>query len=251
MPWILGIFIGWFLFNPPVWLQSLGPLAYVVNLALCGLLLLSVVAWLIAANLPARVKMDPLPIGAVDKELRERGRRLEALGFRAAGEPRLVNVAPSAILLGYVHESEPVYATVFRTQGTTPKLGFDYVSLLHGEQGGLTTNADPDGATLPAEPGGLRQVFPDETQENLFQRHMEGLSYLRDKGIHCRPVSADTFEQDFVAAMARQRNMFLSSPLRFTVITLWRAATKQIPFVGRLSDQKMAGQQITRLLAGC
>jgi hypothetical protein len=248
MPWISGLLLGWLMFNPPAWLQSLGPLSYLINGALCALLLLSIIAWIIIANLPAQVTMEPVSIETVHPELRACGERFQALGFDPVGPPRRVNVAPSAILLGYVHQSEPVYATAFRTEHVKPRLGFDYVSLLHGDKGGLTTNADPDGATLPAGSGGLRQVFPAESQENLFHCHLEGIAYLRERGIECRLVSADTFEQDFSAAMARQRKMFLDQPLRFTLITLWRSATKQIPFTGTLRDQKIAAQQITQLL---
>jgi hypothetical protein len=248
MPWISGLLLGWLMFNPPAWLQSLGSLSYLINGALCGLLLLSVIAWIIIANLPARLTLEPVPDQSIHPELRDCGQRFQALGFHPIGTPRRVNVAPAAILLGYVHRSEPVYATAFRTEHVKPRLGFDYVSLLHGDKGGLTTNADPDGATLPAGSGGLRQVFPGECQEDLFQRHLEGIAYLREQGIECRLLSAETFEQDFSAAMARQRRMFLDQPLRFTLITLWRSATKQIPFMGTLREQKIARQQIAQLL---
>jgi hypothetical protein len=194
--------------------------------------------------------MQPIGENDVHPELRNMGDRFLALGFRPAGPPRRVNVAPSAILLGFVHESEPVYGTAFRTEHVRPRTSFDFVSILHGERGGLTTNAEPDGAVLPAGPGGLRQVLPGGSQAELFRKHMEGLTYLYERGIQCRPVSADTLEQDFAEAMSRQRRMFLSSPLRSTLITLWRAATKRVPFLGALRDQKVAQQQIAELIAG-
>jgi len=248
-PWIFGFLLGWLLWSPPVWLRSLGPASHAVNLLLCGLLLLSVIAWLILANLPARLAMDPVGEHEVHPELRSLGDRIATLGFLPAGPPWRVNVAPSAILLGFVHEKQPVYATAFRTEHLKAKMSFDFVSLVGGDRGGLTTNPSLDGAILPAAPGEMRQVFPDEEPEKLFQRHLQGIVYLRERGIHCREVSAAMLQQDFAAAIARQRGMFLSSPLVYTAITLWRSATKQLPFLGSLRDQKVAGDQISRLLA--
>lgn len=251
MPPASGLLLGWLLFHPPAWLKSLGPMAYAFNGALCALLLISVVAWVILANLPAKLTMEPVSDGDVHPELRRLGEQILAQGFHQAGPPRRVNVAPAAILIGFVHESEPVYATAFRTENVKPKTSYDFVSILHGEQGGLTTNADPDGAVLPAGPGSLRQVFPGQAPAVLFRKHMDGLAYLYKRKVYCRPISADLLEQDFGAAMSRQREMFLAAPLRSTLITLWRAATKQIPFIGALQGQKIAQQQIAQLQAGC
>jgi len=250
MPAASGVLLGWFLFNPPAWMQSLGPLAYVVNIVLCALLLLGIVALIVVGNLPARLQVKPIGENEVHGELRAIGIKLEALGFRSAGPPLRVEIAPAATLLGYVHEKEPVYATVFRT-GTSPaKTSHDFVSILHGEKGGLTTNAEPAGAVLPAGAGGMRQVFPDATIETLYERHLKGMAYLRERGVHCRNVSADTFRKDFETAISRQRETFLASPLVNTFVTLWRAGTKQVPFIGALREQKIAERQIAKLLAG-
>jgi len=61
MPWISGLLLGWLMFNPPAWLQALGALSYLINGVLCALLLLSIIAWIIIANLPARLTLEPLP----------------------------------------------------------------------------------------------------------------------------------------------------------------------------------------------
>jgi hypothetical protein len=248
MPWIAGLLLGWMMWHPPVWLQSLGPMAFVVNLGLIGLLLIGVVAMVIIANLPARLEMTPVDESTVHAELRELGRRFEKLGFRPAGPPRRVKMAPSAIVLGYVHEIEPVYGTAFRTETIPAKLCFDFVSILHGDKGGLTTNTDPGGAALPEGDGGLRQVFPGESLEQLYGKHLEGMAYLRDRGIQCRAVSANMYPQDLAYGIGKQREVFTASPLRGTLVTLWRAATKKVPFIGPLRDQTVAQNQIARLL---
>jgi hypothetical protein len=248
MPWVAGTFLGWMLWHPPAWLDSLGPLAFVVQLALVGLLLIGIVSIVIIANLPARVEMTPVDEETVHAELRELGRQIEQLGFRPAGPPRRVKMAPSAIVLGYAHETEPVYGTAFRTETLPAKLGSDFVSILHGDKGGLTTNAAPEGAALPAGDGGLRQVFPGAPLEELYHKHLDGIVYLWDRGISCRPISADLFAQDLAFGIGRQREVFTASPLRGTLVTLWRAATKRVPFIGPLRDQAVAETQISRLL---
>jgi hypothetical protein len=249
MPWVFGIILGWLLFNPPAWLQALGPLSWVVNLAICAVLFLSVISLIILANLPRELSLEDVTEGKVHAELRGLAQRFAEIGFRPAGGPWRVNVAPTAIFMGFVHQSLPVYASAFRTETMPPKVAFDYVSMLHGDRGALTTNAVPDGAVLPESDGSLRQVFPDATPEELFERHLEGIAYLRERGIHVRNVSADTLRHDFSWAMTHQRQLFIASPLRGALVTIWRAATKRVPFLGSLRDQKIAGQQIARLLA--
>lgn len=248
MPGAIGLFLGWSMFNPPAWMHALGPAAWGLNAALCAVLLLSAIAWIILSNLPEQLDMKPVGDEQVHQELRALGHRFEQLGFRPVEQPYRVQVAPSAILLAYVHPTEPVYATAFRTEHVRPRMAFDFVSLLHGDRGGLTTNAEPDGAVLPAGSVSLRQVFPGEGPEALFPRHLDGVAYLRERGIPCRAVSADLFRQDFVMAMARQRQLFLAKPLRNTALTLWRSATKSIPFLGELRAQKIAGRQLDQLL---
>jgi hypothetical protein len=248
MPWMFGALLGWGMWNPPTWLASLGPLAWAINLALLALVLIGFVGMLILANLPSRLEMEPVDESVVHAELRALGNRFEQLGFRQAGPPRRVKIAPSAIVLGFVHEKQPVYATAFRTETLPAKLSCDCVSILHGDKGGLTTNADPGGAALPEGDGGLRQVFPGEGPEGLLQKHLDGIAYLRERGIHCRPLSADLFPQDLAFGIGRQREVFTSSPLRGTLVTLWRSATKQVPFLGSLRQQSIAETQIGRLL---
>jgi hypothetical protein len=249
MPGGLGLLLGWALFNPPQWMRALGPAAWGVNVGICALLLLSGVAWIILSNLPETMSMKPASDHDVHGDLRALGKQIEALGFRPVGPPYRVQTAPSAILLGYVHDREPVYATAYRTEHVRPRTAFDFVSMLHGDRGGLTTNAEPEGAVLPAGCISLRQVFPGEAPEALFRRHLEGIAYLGERRISCRPVSADLFQTDFVGAMARQRALFLHAPLKNTLLTLWRAGTRRVPFVGALSAQKIAGRQIEQLLA--
>ena len=249
LPWVLGGLIGFFMFRPPAFLTDLGPLAWVIQGALLALALLSFVMLMLLGNLPEEVKMTPLPDMAVPGELDGLVREIQSLGFHRVAAPWKVGVAPTATLIGFVHESEPVYATAFVT-GTVPaKVSFDFVSGFDGVQAGLTTNNNPEGAVLPAGNSSFRQVFPAQPAALLLQRHLEGLAWLGKRGLRARSTSTGHFEQDFREAMANQRSLFLDSPLKGTFVTLWRAATKQVPFVGALAQQRKASEQLAGLQA--
>jgi hypothetical protein len=161
-----------------------------------------------------------------------------------------VGLSPPALMVAFVHEAERSYATAFRTTTLPPKTAFDCVSILDGDRGGLTTGAEPAGAVIPAARGSLRQVFPGASAEQVLERHREGLQYLRGRGLSARSVSASTFPRDFATSFRRQREAFLASPLRATVVTLWRAATGRTPHLGPIATQAVAQQTIHELLTG-
>lgn len=250
LPIVLGIGLGWLILNPPAWFRGLGSLVWAVNGALCALLLLVTVPLMALSALPAELRTRPLDPARVPAELMVLREEYLRLGFRDAGPPLRVEVAPAATVLGFVHESEPVYGTLYRTTTIPAKLGHDFVSILEGERGGLTTCADPAGAVLPAAPGEFRQVLPGSKPEALLQAHLEGLRFLRERGLAARAVSAGAFAGDLGAGIRHQRRTFLSAPLRSSLLTFWRAATQRVPFVGRLRDQAVADRQVSSLLSG-
>ncbi len=248
LPIAFGLLLGWLLWNPPAFLDGLGAWRWLVNGALCLVLLVSFVPLLVAAALPRVLGLEPRPDAQLDPEMERLRHRMQALGFEPAGPVYEVQMAPAATLLGMAHTRYPVYGAVFRT-GTIPaKTSYDFVSMLDGELGGLTTNDMPEGAALPAGDGGLRQVLPERSMEQLFQAHVAGIEYLQSRGIGVRAVSAGAFPEDFLWAMSRQREVFFSSPVLHSLVTFWRAATKRVPQVGTLVEQRYAQGQIERLL---
>jgi hypothetical protein len=250
MPFVFGTFLGWLLFHPPGWFQELGLMAWIVNAFLVAGLLLASVPLIMLANLPSDLKLVPLRQDEVPRELTQLREEFQRLGFRPVEPAWRAAIAPPAVLLGFVHDSEPVYGTLFRTTSVPAKTGYDLVSILEGERGGLTTGADPTGAALPAEAGGFRQVLPGKGLDELLAAHLDGLQYLRQQGLAPRAVTADLLQNDLVAAIRRQRDTVLASPLRGTLLTFWRAATRKVPFVGRLRDQTIAARQVQCLLNG-
>jgi hypothetical protein len=250
LPIVVGLLLGYLLVSPPGFLAPLGSWRWPAVAAIVLLVLLAFTAYQLSANLPAEPPLEPAAEAAVDGELRSLCARFEALGFQRVGPAMTVGISPPALLVAFVHEVERSYGTAFRTTTLPPKTAFDCVSILEGDRGGLTTGAEPAGAVIPAARGSLRQVFPKASVEKVLERHREGLHYLRSRGLQARPVSASTFHADFAMSFRRQRAAFLASPLRGTLVTLWRAATGRTPHLGPVATQPAAQAAIHELLTG-
>ncbi|HVN75084.1 MAG TPA: hypothetical protein VMT19_02120 [Thermoanaerobaculaceae bacterium] len=248
LPIVAGLVIGWMVFHPPEALAPLGAARYLVMVLAGGALLLATVVLTIAAALPRRLTMTPT---ASPEEPAFRGLvdRYTALGFMPAGPAYTVGMAPAATLVGLVHPTEPVYGTVFRTGTVPPVVSSDFISLLEGERGGLTTSANPRGGTLPGDAGSFRQCLVGATPDQLFAAHCDGVRWLRTRGLRCRAVSAASFESDFTRAVGRQRAIFMANPVASAVKAIWRTASARTVGRGRLAEQPGLDDQVRRLLA--
>jgi hypothetical protein len=247
MPIVLGALIGWMLYHPPAFLAPLGVLRYVVMALAGAVLLIGTVVMSVAAALPREAALTP-SMAAIDPAMRSLVDGYLALGFQLAGPVYTVGVAPAATMVGLVHPTEPVFGTVFRTGTIPPVVASDFVSLLEGERGGLTTSGNPRGGTLPGEDGSFRQCLLGAKLQELFAAHREAVAWLRAHGAGCRPVSAASFPADFARALGRQRAVFMSNPIGNAVRAIWRTAAKRTVGRGRLSEQPGIDAQVRRLL---
>jgi hypothetical protein len=249
LPFIVGGIIGWILFNPPEWLALRGPFRPVVMIAAACALLLAFIVYSISASVPADVGLEPYS-GPGDAGISVYAGKIKALGFVEAGPPYRVDIKPALALVPFVHAREPVYATVFRT-GTMPAVtAFDFVSILDGFRGGLTTSADPRGGTLPAGPGAFRQIIDGAGVELAYRVHLEGVAWLRSRGLAAKKASAQEFASDFKKAIAKQHEGFRSAPVRHALVALWRTVSKRHPHNGPLASQPAAEAQARRLQIG-
>jgi len=247
LPILVGLALGYLLFSRPEWLSPLGPWRVVAVAAIFAVVLLGFVAWLISSNLPADPPLEGADERELSGELKGLCARLESLGFQRVGTPLKVGLTPPAFMVVFVNEAERTYATAFRTTTVPSKTGFDCVSILEGDRGGLTTGADPGGAAIPAARGSLRQVFPGATVEQVVKRHLQGLQYLASRGLSAKPVSAATFRPDFAMSFRRQREAFVANPLLGAVLTLWRSVTGLTPHRGAIAHQAVARATIEQL----
>ncbi len=248
-PIAIGLALGYLLFHPPAFLKELGPLGWVIGALACVVMLVLFIALIIGTNLPADVRVTPLGVQP-DPGLQALAARVRALGLEDVGPSLEVGVTPPATMLAFVHPTEPVYAAVYRT-GTIPAVvNFDFVSILDGFRGGLTTNPDIRGATLPPAPGSFRQIFPGASVEEIFARHREGVAFLRGRGFSCKAVRGATFVDDFKRSLKLQRDAFMAAPLRTTLAALARTVTKKIGEIGPLAAQSGVEARLRELTTG-
>ncbi len=249
LPFAIGLLLGLLLVARPPWLREWGWVGTVAVVSVVIAMLVAFVALLVAANLPADVELTPRPGATLTPAVGALAERYLALGFESAGPPMEVGISPPGVMVPFVHREARTYGTVFRT-GTLPeKTAFDFFSYLEGERGGLTSSAEVAGATLPAGPGDLRQVFPGAPPDEVFRRHREALAYLRGCGLPCRGVDSGRFTADFKAAIVRHRRNFLVSPVCGALIAIGRTASRTTPHVGPLASQKVGRRQIQALLS--
>jgi hypothetical protein len=249
LPMVIGVSIAWLFFHPPAFLRELGPLGWLLGAAGCVFLLVLTIAFVTSMNLPADVAVAPLD-RPPDPALAELAGRIRALGFADAGPPYEIGMSPPATLVALVHPGEPVYAAAYRTGTVPPVLSFDFVSILDGFRGALTTNPDVRGATLPPASGAFRQVFPGGSVGDLYARHLDGVAFLRARGFACKRVTAATFVGDFKRAIARQREAFLAAPLGTTLVAIVRSVTGKVPDIGPLAAQPEVEERLRQLGMG-
>lgn len=248
-PYVIGGLIGWLAFWPPPFTESWGWWRYLVMATLGALAFVGSIVLTVLQSLPKNLGFQPLVQPLFDPEIQALAESLYLLGFRQAGEPLLIGVKPAAELVAFLHQEQPAWATVFRT-GTLPaKVGFDFVSILEGDNGGLTSLNNPAGAILPAAPGSLRQVFPGAAPERVFAEHCAAVATLAKRGLAFRRPVAGSFPDLFRKSSARQREAFLRAPLRHTLAALWRLLTKNNPHLGPVLGQRATEGQIRQLLA--
>ncbi len=248
-PILLGLLLGWLIFNPPEFLGSTPVVRVVAAVVLAAAALLASIVALAAGNLPA----DPEIVVAPEESLTAMQHLISAyqtLGFFPAGPPLKVEIKPPAILLPLFHQEARSYGSVFRTTTVPPKVSYDFVSILEGDRGGLTTSPMLEGASMPAAPGELRQVFPKADPAALYRYHLDAIAYLEKRGLRMRQVAVHTLVHDVKQSMIEKRQAFFQAPVTNSLITLWRVATKQVPEVGPLQAQVGAQKVIEELVIG-
>jgi hypothetical protein len=249
LPIAVGAGLGLLLFHPPSWVTPSGPGGFLVAGGIVFILLIVFIAISMAASIPAQVRLRPIE-GLADPSVLSLVRELKELGFVEAGGPYLVEIRPAAALVPFVHLREPVYATVFRT-GTLPAAtSYDFVSIFEAAPGGLTTTSNWRGGTVPGGPGEFRQILKGAGFRQVYETHLEGIRWLRDRGLRAKDVSADSFTDDFLQALGRHRRHYRSTALKSAVISFWRTFSRKGPDSGILASQKCAEGRARAFLAG-
>ncbi|MEM1202299.1 MAG: hypothetical protein AAGN66_03625 [Acidobacteriota bacterium] len=213
------------------------------------LILVGITAGQISANLPAQLRLDPIPDFEPTEAMEEALEEVKALGFRTFGAPSALNLQPSAVLVSLINEEALSYSSVYVVGGPKQVLGWDFVAMFQEPRGGLTTVPRRDGAALRHSPGELIQVFEDATPEQAFQRHLETLVALQKKGLRVEPVAAEGHAERLAASSLHKRQHFFRNPVLGAWVALWRVVTRSTPHMGPILDQKVGAKEVERMLA--
>ncbi len=246
---VIAAWVWAFFLYPPKWLMSLSLLAYVIINVLWGLLCVyfySIQKTLTSFS-PEEMEINPLSGEAPIEELCEFSGFLTSLGFVTVGPPYTIGKLPS-VSMTFVHEQSNTYATItdFKHH-LMKKTLLNFVSHLKDYRGGLGTFSDSKQTDLPGAPGSLYQVFQDAAPKTLFERHLQALAYLKNKGIEACPAKPDTFLTDWRAGGERRCNYINAAIFRVSLILLWRVIMRKAPHEGPIEYQKTARKQIAYL----
>ncbi len=158
LPIIIGVAIGWMIFNPPDFLRELGAISYLIMILAGISALILFCGFVIHANLPKDVVIRRSTTNVIPGEMTKLSEDFKALGFTQVSDvPLIVNIAPPAVVIPFVNEQEQIYGSVFKTETIPPKITFDLVSIFGGNRGGLTSGPLAEGAAMPSL-GSLKQV---------------------------------------------------------------------------------------------
>ncbi|MBI5481799.1 MAG: hypothetical protein HY906_23285 [Deltaproteobacteria bacterium] len=250
LPIAVGLGLAWVLCNPPAFFARLGTAGFLATIALVGVLFLAfMVCYVFVVALPKMVQLEPVPDAPLDPTLGALARRIASLGLAPADPPLRVS-RPPALMVPFVEETEGIYAYAYKLDSIQATVAVDFVSRLAGGRGGLTSTNAPSGAVSPARPGILRQVFANAAAEEVYARHREALAFLRGQGIAVDAVSAAGFPASFRESLAEQRAAFVRSPLRWTVVSLWRGLAGSSPYRGPVQGQRDTADQVRYLRGG-
>ncbi len=251
---VLAFAIGWLIFNPPAWFPVGGWVNILLWVALGGVGLFALFLYMILANLPAKVRIDTLPD---DMKLPAEVNRLlgdyQALGFQRIGPPMRIYVSPPALMIGLTKPELGIYGTIFQVGDNQPKIACDMVSILRlpntytSDQGGLTTSPEAGAGSLPLSVGTFMQIIRDAPVKQLYRKHLLALEWLDQNKLPCDRAAALAFHSRISEYLARQRKHFLTNPVLFTLLAVWRSITKTTPYMGELPEQSAARKQVELL----
>jgi hypothetical protein len=110
LPAIVGVIIGWMLFNPPSFLHHLGGISYLIMIAVGLIALIIFCGFIIRANLPKDIAIKRATSASVPQEMNKLAEDFKSAGLTQTSEvPLSVGVAPPALVIPFVNESERTY----------------------------------------------------------------------------------------------------------------------------------------------
>ncbi len=246
-PIVTGVLLGLLAVSPPQILGLSLPVRLLVGAPAAAILFVFFAYFMISAALPHNLQMTPIDPKMVTEHMMDVFLAFQDAGFQLAGPPLRVETAPAAILVPLIDSTGQVYGTIFRTGTQPPKTACDMVTLFAHPKAGLTTGANPEGASLPAPPGSFFQVFTGADVSTLYRQHIAALELLKKNGLQVKPATPQSFPDDFREAISEQRRHFMTNPIWHTLVVIYRSSSGSTPHLGPIQQQAIASATLQRL----
>jgi hypothetical protein len=115
------------------------------------------------------------------------------------------------LIAAWTHESEPTYFCLYLKGGSQSFT--DFVTVLNGGRGALTTGSTRDGLLMPKGPGDYHQAFPGKTLDESWQLHRQALDYLCGRPGTSIAGGPGGFSEALIEGVAGQARFVRSLPL--------------------------------------
>ncbi|MCK6458392.1 MAG: hypothetical protein L6Q95_00685 [Planctomycetes bacterium] len=231
---ILAVFL---LFSPD-WVPLDPAIVRVVAGGLLAAGLTAAVLGSVLGSLPSKAVMDEVADESIPAPCVPLMEEIEALGFARLGPARRVHLAPGASIVPFWSAAHRCYATAFASDGAPAQAHYDFVTVFEPGDVGLTSAATPSAGVLPPARGSFLQIFPGAAPGDLLRRHIEGVEALGGAASLRPAACAESFDDLLAAALRRQREAFLRAPLFHTWMALWRVASRRVPAIGPVLEQR-------------
>jgi hypothetical protein len=203
--------------------------------------LLTVLSWIwmglqLRRALPARPRLQPDANAEISPRMRELDEAVRGLGFRPVGSPARVATRPPTLMLVYLLEGRPIYASVEQAYHS----GEEHVSLsfateLDGGERGLESTDFESASLVPTSPAVFFQTLPNLDPPRLLEYHRRALTELEKRGHEASPATEQSLEDTMIRALDRERGFLRGSAFRHAAAMLWNISTRNPGPVGPLN----------------
>jgi len=168
------------------------------------------------------LKPVDIPGTGYDSRIKETEKRMKDLpaGFKLTDRFYLKAI-PDSVTYIFFHDSEPVISCIYNF-GT--KVAADFVTL-YSDGFTLTTNDTLDGGMAPRPEKNFIQLFPDQSYEKLYDKHMESHIFLIEKGLKYVSIHTGEFRHHFMREYRAQGEFIRKIPF-WPIKLLIRTVTK-------------------------
>jgi len=202
--------------------------------------LLTLLSWIwmglqLRRALPERPRLQPDPNAEISPRMRELDEAVRGLGFQVAKGPARVQTRPPTLMLVYILEGEPIYASVEQAHHSGEEhVALSFATELDGGERALESTDFEDASLVPKSPAVFFQVLPKFEPPRLLEHHRRALTELEKREHKVSPATKDRMESALSRAWDREREFLRGSAFRHAAEMLWKISTRNPGPVGPL-----------------